>query len=134
MKIVGVLGIVALFVAQTAMAQPSAIRGPRPGGGSALLNDLIFPCQATCFNNESTCSATAQSTALTAIQGACSSDITAAQTACDTTSYSSACRTAVGTLATCAKSELQTYRSAVGTCNQTLHTCLDACDMAPSAD
>jgi hypothetical protein len=127
MKMIGILGIVTMLAAQTAMAQPPSFRGG-PGGGAALLNELIYPCQAACLDNESTCTESAQTAALSAIGSTCSSDVTAAQTACDSTPFSSACRSAVSALGACAKTDLQTYYSAVGTCNNSLETCLQACE------
>ncbi len=127
MKMIGVLGIVTLLAAQTAMAQPPSFRG-EPGGGAALLNELIYPCQALCFNTDSSCTAAAQTAALNAIGSSCSGDVTTAQTECDTTPFSSACRNAVSALGACAKTDVQTYYSAVGTCNSSLATCLQACE------
>jgi hypothetical protein len=133
MKMIGVLGIVTLLAAQTAMAQPPSFRG-RSGGATTLLNELIYPCQAACFNTDSSCTAAAQTAALSAIGSACTSDVTAAQTACDTTPFSSACRSAVSALGACAKTDLQTYNMALRACSSAQETCLEACEQPPAAD
>lgn len=85
MKVIGVLGIVTLLAAQTAMAQPHGFRGPTFGSSATLLNQLIYPCQAACFSTDSSCTATAQSTALSSIGSNCSGDVSAAHTACEMT-------------------------------------------------
>lgn len=121
------LTIVTLLAAQTAMAHSPSSQG-QASGAKALLNQLISPCQATCFSDESSCAESAETTALGDIEAACSSEITAAQSACATDPTSKACRSAVRALRTCAKSDLQTYKSAVSTCGDNLETCLDACE------
>lgn len=127
MKVIGMLTIVILLAAQTAMAHSPSSQG-QASGAKALLNQLISPCQATCFSDESSCAESAETTALGDIEAACSSEITAAQSACATDPTSKACRSAVRALRTCAKSDLQTYKSAVSTCGDNLETCLDACE------
>ena len=129
MKVVGMLSLVTLLAAGTAVAMPSNHWGPGSfGDAGTLLNQLIYPCQAGCYSTENTCIETAASAALTAIENpttGCSTEITAAKTACDTTSMSPACKSAVSALRTCAKSDLQTYHSAVSTCRGGLDSCLD---------
>lgn len=129
MKVVGMLGVLTLLAAGTAVAMPSGHWGPGWfGGGGTLLNQLIYPCQAKCESSESACTESAASSALTAVESACSSQITTAQTDCDTYSMSSECKGAVRALHTCAQSDLKLYYSAVSTCRDSFETCTDACE------
>jgi len=128
MKVFGMLSLMTMLAAGTAMAQPWG-HGGTGGPGGGLLNQLIYPCQSACFRQQRPCVQTAASVALTAINGTCSSEIAAAQKACQTGPLSKACRKDDSALKTCAQSDLQTFQSAVESCRSTiLQPCLDACE------
>jgi len=129
MKVFGVLTIVSLLLAaQTVMAHSPNNAGPASGAAGALLNQLIYPCQATCLGDEASCIESANDAALAAIEAACPSEVAAAQSACATDHTSKACRSAEGSLGTCAKSSVKDFKSAVSACGNDLETCLDACE------
>src|SRR5689334_5316813 len=67
------------------------------GHGNRLVQRLIFPCRAGCFDTSRTCFQTAASAAESCATSQCGSQITAARTAC-TPGQTSACETAVTTL------------------------------------
>jgi len=128
MKVIGILSIVIMLAAQAAMAQSDSPRGPASGHTAILLNQLVYPCEATCLSDDNSCAASVETTALGDIDSACSSQISAAQSACSSEHTSKACRSAYGSLATCAESDVKTYESALATCEKALETCLDACE------
>jgi len=100
-----------------------------PFGGHAenrLLERLIFPCRAGCFDASRTCFGTVSSTAETCATGSCASEITAAQTACKP-GQTSACRTAVATLQTCTKSCTDTAATSLSSCRTTMTSCVATC-------
>ena len=100
----------------------------RPGGHSGmLLERLVFPCQADCFDAGRTCVEAAETAAETCAGASCATEITTAQAACQTDRTSSDCQTAVTALHTCAQSCIDTQTSAVSSCRSTVSTCLTTC-------
>lgn len=62
---------------------PGGPPGGRPGGHPGMLIErLVFPCQADCFEAGRPCIDAAESTAETCAAGSCATEITTAQTAC----------------------------------------------------
>jgi hypothetical protein len=107
--------------------------GPHGGGGhwdghpgDRLLERLVFPCRAGCFDASRTCFGNVASTAETCVAGSCPSEITAAQTACKP-GRTSACRTTMDTLRTCAGTCSDTAATSFTSCRTTMTGCLATC-------
>jgi hypothetical protein len=103
---------------------PGGGRGPRAG---LLIEQLVFPCRADCFDADRTCGETAEAAAETCVAGSCATEITAAQTACRADRTSSDCQTAVTALKTCAQTCLDTRATALAACRTTASSCLTTC-------
>jgi len=111
-------------------------RGPfRHTGGAGLrdlhsgglLQRLIFPCSAGCFDADRTCDDTAKSAAVTCAEQTCDASIQAARTACQAAPTSEDCQTARTALLQCIQPCTETEQSAVTSCRTTLQACLTTC-------
>jgi hypothetical protein len=99
-------------------------RGPRGGG---VLQLLIFPCRAGCFDAARTCGEPAESAAVTCAEESCGSEIQAARTACQADPRSEDCRNARAALLECAQPCLDAAHSTLESCRDTLEECLSTC-------
>ncbi len=125
------MATLAVAIVASPMAALAHGRGGGPHGGGfpdgGVLQQLIHPCGATCFEDARTCRETARTTALTCVQNACAAQVSAARGACTPNSTFKACQTATGNLHTCAASCLDAFRSAGGTCRDSARTCIASC-------
>lgn len=100
----------------------------RPGHSRGLLARLIFPCQAACAETARTCGDAANSEALTCVSDDCPAEIAAAQADCAEDRRADECRDAVGALAECADSCLDTRSEAIDVCRDLVMDCRDTCE------
>ena len=99
-------------------------RGPRPGG---LLQQLVFPCRAGCFDTARTCHEAAESAAVDCGQQTCDAPIQAARAACQTDVTSDACATARTALASCLSPCVSAAETAFSSCRDAVEGCLATC-------
>jgi len=97
-----------------------------PDNADRILERVVHPCHATCFDESRTCSEAVNSTASTCITSACSGDVGTAQTACKS-GKTSACQNAMGTLRTCAQTCTDTAATSGQSCRTTMASCLGKC-------
>jgi len=111
---------------------PPGFRGPGPVDGftGRVLEQLISPCRANCFDTTRACHDMAETAALGCAQEPCATEIATAQSACATAPPSQACRVAVRALRSCSEACLDTFRDAVASCRDALEGCLDSCESA----
>jgi hypothetical protein len=102
--------------------------GGRHGGcGGGVVQRLVFPCRAGCFDAAKSCFETAKTTALSCVSGSCGTQVTAAQTACQADRRSTGCETALDALKTCAQSCTDAAETATSSCRTTAKSCVTAC-------
>jgi hypothetical protein len=106
---------------------PGGPHGPEFGG---LVQRLIFPCKADCFEAGRPCVEAAESDAVACGEETCDTEIQSARTACATDPAADACGTARSALLTCLVPCLDAAQSTHSACRTTLQSCLDACDTA----
>lgn len=125
------LALLTLCMAATAFAQGRRGATPPRGGGAphsrGVLGQLVFPCPAACADDARDCTESANDDAVSCIGTACPTEVTAAQDACTEDKRSEECKAAIGALAECADSCLDTYSTAVGACRTALGECREAC-------
>ena len=131
---IAMLSLVILLSAYPAWAEWSHGRPPE----GRLLEQLIYPCRARCFDQMRTCRDGAEASALATIQSSCNSGdsgqnpspLQAAQIACKSDHTSQACQTARSALRSCAQSALTTLRSDLYKCHNPtdMEQCVEACN------
>ncbi len=132
--LIAMLSLVTLLDAYPALAQWShggpSFAGPGPGGPPAgrLLERLIDPCRAACFDAAHGCRDSADADTLNDVQPKCQSQISTAKSVCATNHVSHDCQEAKGALYICAQPSLTALRSAVRVCRNAAETCVDACN------
>lgn len=115
--LIAMLSLMTLLSAYPAWAERPH-EGP-PGG--RLLDRLIDPCRAKCFDKVRTCRDGAEANALGEIQNDCSTLVQAAQSACATDHTSQGCQAAKYTLRSCAQPDLTKFRLALYTDNAIIY-------------
>ena len=97
-----------------------------PDNADRILERVVHPCHATCFDESRTCSEAVNSTASSCVTNSCSGDVSTAQTACKS-GKTSACQNAMGTLRTCAQTCTDTAATSGQSCRTTMASCLGKC-------
>jgi len=95
-------------------------------GPDRLVERLVFPCRAGCFDTSRACFQTAASTAESCARSSCGSEITAAQNACKA-GRTSGCQSAVAALRSCATSCTDTAATSFAACKNTMSSCTASC-------
>ena len=129
---IAMLSLMILLSAYPAWAEWSHGRPPE----GRLLEQLIYPCRARCFDQMRTCRDGAEASALATIQSSCNSGdsgqntspLQAAQIACKSDHTSQPCQAARSALHSCAQHDLMTLRTTLRGCRDTAETCVDACN------
>ena len=103
--------------------------GRRPDGTDRILERVVHPCHAGCFDESRTCTEAATSTASTCVANSCGGDVTAAQAACKS-GKTSTCQNAMGALRTCAQTCTDTAATSQQSCRTTMASCLGRCGQA----
>jgi hypothetical protein len=127
---IAMLSLVTLLSAYPALADPP-FGGRQPGG--RLLEKLLDPCRASCFDQMRSCRDGAEGSTLGALQQDCSTPIATAKSACATDHTSQGCQAAKSALRSCAQTDLKQLRVALYNCRnpEVVEQCVAACNNSP---
>jgi hypothetical protein len=125
---IAMLSLMILLSAYPALAEP---HGGPPGG--RLLDRLVEPCHAKCFDQVRSCRDAAEASTLNDLQSptnACATQIAVAQSACATDHASQGCQAAKSALRSCAQNDLSKLRVALYNCRnpEVVEQCVAVCN------
>jgi len=130
--IIGILGISCLGTSGVAWGWFGHEHGHQGGpfgpqaGAERVIERLVHPCRAGCFDTSRTCFKSGVSNVPTCVTGKCASEVTAAQVACKS-GETSGCREAMNTLRICSQPCTDTIATSQATCRTTMMSCLSSC-------
>ena len=130
---IAIMGILSLGMTSAAWGwfghehanHPGGPFGPQ-AGADRVIQRLVHPCRAGCFDTSRTCVKAGASTVPGCVSSKCASEVTAAQVACKS-GETSGCRDAMNTLRICAQPCTDTIATSQASCRTTMMNCLSTC-------
>lgn len=127
---VGALVALTIGIHQSAWARGDGDGIGRRGFSGGVLQQLVFPCQATCHESARDCTEPLETEAVASVQSSCATQVSTAQTACAADRRATACRDALTALRACGESALTSLQTGIAACRDTQASCIDACETA----